>query len=662
MDFGAYGRLLQDPRIRHLLAVGFIARFPHTAAGVILTLHVALTLGLGYGQAGLAGAAMTLGIAVGSPWRGRVVDAKGLRRALLPSVIAEAVIWPIVPWLPFWPMLLAVFLGGVFSLPIFSVVRQGLGVLTHGKDRQTAFALDSIVTETIFMMGPALGAVVAATWSSALGLTIVGLSSALGGILLMWFNPPTRSSQLAVVGPATEDPYTEEQDRQEAIAQAVTAAPMHVEMAAPSLATGALPAITEAIPLVTGSLPVIAVGSPWRGRVVDAKGLRRALLPSVIAEAVIWPIVPWLPFWPMLLAVFLGGVFSLPIFSVVRQGLGVLTHGKDRQTAFALDSIVTETIFMMGPALGAVVAATWSSALGLTIVGLSSALGGILLMWFNPPTRSSQLAVVGPATEDPYTEEQDRQEAIAQAVTAAPMHVEMAAPSLATGALPAITEAIPLVTGSLPVIAADGSGPTTAPRRARAERLRQWRRSHFSWVGSEVLGVLVVSMAAGIVMVGTEVSMVAELESQGAAASVGLVYAFWCGASAVGGLFYGAWGRQVHPYLLMALFAVATVPLALVDGVWALALASIPSGLLTAPTLASASSRLSHLVVEERRGEAMGFYGSAMTAGAAMGAPLAGVFIDGVAPSAGYVFAAAAGFVLVLLAALATVARGRRSA
>ncbi|HAY87498.1 MAG TPA: MFS transporter, partial [Micrococcus luteus] len=180
MDFGAYGRLLQDPRIRHLLAVGFIARFPHTAAGVILTLHVALTLGLGYGQAGLAGAAMTLGIAVGSPWRGRVVDAKGLRRALLPSVIAEAVIWPIVPWLPFWPMLLAVFLGGVFSLPIFSVVRQGLGVLTHGKDRQTAFALDSIVTETIFMMGPALGAVVAATWSSALGLTIVGLSSALG--------------------------------------------------------------------------------------------------------------------------------------------------------------------------------------------------------------------------------------------------------------------------------------------------------------------------------------------------------------------------------------------------------------------------------------------------------------------------------------------------
>ncbi|MCR8675150.1 MFS transporter [Micrococcus sp. HG099] len=468
MDFGAYGRLLQDSRIRHLLAVGFIARFPHTAAGVILTLHVALTLGLGYGQAGLAAAAMTLGIAVGSPWRGRVVDAKGLRRALLPSVIAEALIWPLVPWLPFWLMLVAVFLGGVFALPIFSVVRQGLGVLTHGRDRQTAFALDSIITETIFMVGPALGAVVAATWSSALGLTIVGLSSALGGILLMWFNPPTRSSQLAVVGPQAADPYTEAEDREEAVAQSVTAAPMHVEMAAPSLATGALPVITEAIPIVTGALPVIR---------------------------------------------------------------------------------------------------------------------------------------------------------------------------------------------------ADGSGPAGAPPRlTRAERLRLWRARHFSWLGAEALGVLVVSMAAGIVMVGTEVAIVAELESQGEAASVGLVYAFWCGASALGGLFYGAWGRQVHPYLLMALFAVFTLPMAVVDGLWPLALASIPSGLLVAPTLASASSRLSHLVAEERRGEAMGFYGSAMTAGAAMGAPLSGVFIDAIDPAAGYLFAALTGAVLVVLAALATLARRRRTA
>ncbi|CAM3886064.1 MFS transporter [Micrococcus flavus] len=480
MDFGAYGRLLRDPRIRNLLAVGFIARFPHTAAGVVLTLHVAVTLGLGYGQAGLAAAAMTLGIACGSPWRGRAIDAKGLRRALLPSVVVEALVWPLVPWLPFGWMLLAVFVAGLFAVPIFSVVRQGLGVLTRGPERQTAFALDSIITETIFMMGPALGAVVAATWSSALGLTIIGLSGALGGVLLMWFDPPTRSSQLAPDDPAAQDPYTAEQDREQAVAQSVHAAPMHLDTAAPDLATGAMPVVTDALPIVTGALPVIAA---------DGSG----------------------------------------------------------------------------------------------VAGASRAPGDA---------------------------------------------------------------------GDLPSV--DG-------RLTRGERWRLWRTRHFGWVTREALGVLLVSFAAGIGLVGAEVTMVAELERAGQAASVGLVYAFWCGASAIGGLFYGAWGRQLPPALLMGLFAVALLPMAFVDGLWPLALASIPSGLLTAPALAAASSRLSLLVAEERRGEAMGYYGSAMTAGAALGAPTVGLVIDAVSPAAGYVYAAAVGGVLVAVAGALTALRTRRA-
>ncbi|MDY6055091.1 MFS transporter [Micrococcus sp.] len=505
MDFGAYARLLQDKRIRHLLAVGFIARFPHTAAGVILTLHVALTLELGYGQAGLAAAAMTLGIAVGSPWRGRTIDRRGLRRALLPSVVAESLLWPVVPWLPFPWMLAAVFVAGVFAVPIFSVVRQGLGVLTRGPERQTAFALDSIITELIFMVGPASGAVVAATWSTALGLTIVGLSGGLGGALLMWFNPPTRSSQLA----SDPDPYTEAEDRDQALAQAVHAAPMHVERTAPELATGALPVVTEALPLVTGALPVVSL---------DDSG--RAVAPG---------------------------------------------RESDRPEASA------------GGAGGAGAGSAGDGGAGAAASG-------------------------GPV-----------------------------------GAVPS--------------------------ELTRAERWALWRERHFGWVGPEVLGVFVVSLAAGLTLVGTEVTIVAQLERADQAASVGVVYALWCGASAVGGLFYGAWGRQVHPYLLMSLFALATLPMAFVgDGVWALAVASIPAGLLTAPTLAATSARISVLVVEERRGEAMGYYGSAMTAGSALGAPSVGIVIDAVAPAAGYVFAVAAGLALVALAAAVTFLRRRRAA
>ena len=65
-----------------------LARIPHSAAGVLLTLHIVLTLGEGYAAAGAAAAVMTIGIALGAPWRGRRVDTAGLRTALIPSVVS----------------------------------------------------------------------------------------------------------------------------------------------------------------------------------------------------------------------------------------------------------------------------------------------------------------------------------------------------------------------------------------------------------------------------------------------------------------------------------------------------------------------------------------------------------------------------------------------
>lgn len=446
MNFAAYGHLLRDQRIRRVLGVGFIARFPNAAMGIILTLHVAVTMGEGYGAAGLAVAAMTLGMAVGSPWRGRLVDRLGLRRALVPSVITLGFIWTAVPHLPFSWLLAGAFLGGLFALPVFSVVRQSIGVLTHGARRETAFALDSIITETIFMIGPAVGAVTATAWSSAWGLAIVGWSATLAGLYLMWFNPPTRSSQLVGAGTARE--YTAQEDLQRAVDGAVHGAPAHLDLT---------------------------------------------------------------------------------------------------------------------------------------------------------------------ATEVP--------------------------------------------TGAIPVVRAEDHRPDAGPRPGLSARLQ----ASFGWLSGTALAVLAVSMGSGLLMSGTEVAIVAELERSGQAAQAGVVIAFWCGASAVGGILYGALGRRISPLLLLTLFALGTLPMALVDGMWALALISIIGGLFTAPTLSAASALLSYVVAEDRRGEAMGYYGSAMTAGAALGAPASGAFIDGISAEAGYVFAGAVALLMVGLAVLArTMLRRRR--
>ena len=227
MNFALYRELLAVQPIRRLLFVGMVARIPHSAAGVLLTLHIVLTLDKGYAAAGAAAAVMTIGIAVGAPWRGRRVDTVGLRRALIPSVVSEAVIWSVVPHVSYEWLLPLVFVGGLLTLPIFSVIRQSLGVLADGDQRRTAFALDSIATEMVFMIGPAAGAVVATSGFTVLGLTVVGVSTSLAGLFLIWFNPPTRSAAQTGEGEADQ--------RHAAEVAVVSAAPAHLQEAAADL-------------------------------------------------------------------------------------------------------------------------------------------------------------------------------------------------------------------------------------------------------------------------------------------------------------------------------------------------------------------------------------------------------------------------------------------
>lgn len=79
MTLEPYRRVLALPGVRSLLLVSLLARLPVTAVVVTLTLHVVLDLERGYGAAGLVGAAITAGAALGAPVLGRFVDRYGLR-------------------------------------------------------------------------------------------------------------------------------------------------------------------------------------------------------------------------------------------------------------------------------------------------------------------------------------------------------------------------------------------------------------------------------------------------------------------------------------------------------------------------------------------------------------------------------------------------------
>lgn len=384
-------------------------------------------------------------------------------------------------------------------------------------------------------------------------------------------------------------------------------------------------------------------GSPWRGKAVDRKGLRRALIPSVTVEAVVWLAAPFLPFWVFVAAAFVGGLFLTPVFSLVRQALAVLVPAEEQHTAFALDAVTNELMFMFGPMLGVLMCQVLPTRVALGIVGASVVLGGLSFMWFNPPTTSVQWA------------ERER---------AAGRLVEEAEPMIAGEG--GVELAIALGGGSTGGVGAavgepsDESGRSggvgdSVPGIEFGGPAQEQSKSRV--MTGAVLAVLGSSMAASLILSGTDVSLVAQLRHWGEQGNIGWAMMFWAFGSGVGGLMYGALGRAWSPLWMVFALSVVTIPLGFAANLPMTYILVFVAGLLCAPAMSSINATLVTLVPEHRRGEVMGWNGSASTVGSSLGSPAIGAVIDGFTPGAG--FLAAGGIGLVLSAAGLTVTRRR---
>jgi hypothetical protein len=280
---------------------------------------------------------------------------------------------------------------------------------------------------------------------------------------------------------------------------------------------------------------------------------------------------------------------------------------------------------MIGPAVGAVVATSGLTVLGLTIVGACTSAAGLVLLWFNPPTRSEAVLDAGQAADRDADELHAAEAAV---VAAAPVHLQEAASEMAP--------------------------PVSEHSGLRGKVVR-----NFTWFTAAVAAVFAVAAGSGMVLSGTDVGIVAVLQRGGHESEIGIVFFFWCASSVVGGLIYGAMHRPVSPILLLLGMAALTIPMGFAADTWTLALLSLLPGLLCAPVLSAASEKVAEIVDEDRRGEAMGWYGSALTAGVAFGSPFAGIFIDGVGPWAGFVAIGTAGVVLCLAGLILQLRRRR---
>jgi MFS family permease len=220
----AYRRVLAIPRVRGALLLGFVTRLPVTGLGIALTLHVVGGLGRGYGEAGLVGAAVTVGSAVGAPVAGRMIDRHGLRRVVALCGVCSTVFWVGAPHLPYLVLAALAVPAGLLAVPASLLSRQFLTALVPQGQRRPVLALDMILTESSFVVSPMLVVLVATEVSSAAALTGIGGCLAAASVALCWADLPVRAEWEATEGSlSTRPPVRQWLDRRLTAALLVTA-------------------------------------------------------------------------------------------------------------------------------------------------------------------------------------------------------------------------------------------------------------------------------------------------------------------------------------------------------------------------------------------------------------------------------------------------------
>ena len=180
-----YRRILARPGTALFSATGLVARLPISMVGLGIVLLVEHASG-SYGVAGSVSAAHLLANAFFAILQGRLLDRLGQSRVLPVVITVWGVALSLLMWSveAGWPIgvtyVFAVVAGA--SLPsVGSCVRARWSHVTRDPDElQTAFALEAVADETVFITGPILVTVLATAVHPAAGLTAALVAGVLG--------------------------------------------------------------------------------------------------------------------------------------------------------------------------------------------------------------------------------------------------------------------------------------------------------------------------------------------------------------------------------------------------------------------------------------------------------------------------------------------------
>lgn len=386
---GTYGNLLSRRGAPSFVTAGFIGRLPLPMLTLGIVLYIT-ALTDSYVLAGAMSAAFSLAQAFIGPLGARLMDRFGQGRvlwilatiqvgALIGFVVAAGAAIPSI-----WQFLLLVIAGGV-GPNIGSVVRARWAYLLRGEPQLgSAFALEAVVDEIVFIVGPPLATVLAlvvATWAPI----------AASGVLIM-----TGAVWLSVL-PATQPPRRPRSDSQ--TRQPILGPAMLVMVALMALMGGVFGSFEVTTVAFTqgldqaGAIGIVlalfATGSLLSGLAFGAlkptASLGRQLRMAIMLLALVVMPLPLVTSIPMLaVASFVAGLSVSPVLIVTITIVERVVHPARLTEAFTISISGAAVGLAIGSTLSGAIVDTYPPATGYLVMTCSG-LGAlaVVLIWRN---------------------------------------------------------------------------------------------------------------------------------------------------------------------------------------------------------------------------------------------------------------------------------------
>jgi MFS family permease len=185
--FGRYRQVLGIPQVPASVFTALLGRIPFGMIGLAIVLLIRQQTG-SYAIAGAVAGASAIFAGLIAPPQGRLIDRFGIPRVIVPLAFAEAIAVAVLLKAAHGDSSDAVLVAagalvGLVSVPLFAAVQSLLTSLARPRDLvETAFALEAVLQEFVFLGGPVLVAVLVAIASPSAAVAACGVLTLIGGL------------------------------------------------------------------------------------------------------------------------------------------------------------------------------------------------------------------------------------------------------------------------------------------------------------------------------------------------------------------------------------------------------------------------------------------------------------------------------------------------